>query len=82
MKDQLDKGKNPDEVCVDIKMTIIKEVGARWMVFLYDYFLNNPDICKNGFVKARSTEAITDPDSILSLKTEIKTDLIESCDND
>ena len=35
VKDQLESGKNPDEVCVDVKMTVIKEVGVRWLVSLY-----------------------------------------------
>ena len=39
VKDQLESGKNSDEVCVDVKMTVIKEVGAHWFISLYDYLL-------------------------------------------
>ena len=81
MKDQLESGKNPDEVCVDVKMTVIKEVGARWLVSLYDYLLNNPDICSNGFSKAGITLAIANPDNISSLPT-IATDPFIDCDTD
>jgi len=52
------------------------------MVSLYDYLLSNPDICKNGFIKAGIAEAITDPESISSLMTETITDPFEDCDSD
>ena len=81
VKDQLESGKNPDEVRVDVKMTVIKEVGARWLVSLYDYLLNNPDICSNGFAKAGITLAIANPDNISSLPT-IATDPFIDCDTD
>ena len=32
-------------------------------VSLYDYFLSNPDIIKNGFVEAGIAEAITNPEN-------------------
>ena len=44
-------------------MSVIKEVGAHWLVSLYDYFLSNPDIIKNGFVQAGIAEAITNPEN-------------------
>ena len=50
-------------------MTVIKEVGARWLLSQYDYLLNNPDICSKGFAKAGITVAIANPDNISSLPT-------------
>lgn len=50
--EQIDAGKSPDEVVVDMKLTVMKEVGAKWLVSMHDYFQGHPEICKNGFVKA------------------------------
>ena len=51
--EQIDAGKSPDEV--------MKEVGAKWLVSMHDYFQGHPKICKNGFVKAGIAEAISNP---------------------
>ena len=64
VKAELDTGKSPDSVNVDLKMSVIKEVGARWLVSLYDYFLSNPSIVRNGFVQAGIAEAISNPEKI------------------
>ena len=34
---------------VDMRLSIVKHVSAKWMVDLYDYFLAHPQIIKNGF---------------------------------
>ena len=34
---------------VDLKLSIMKPLGAKWMMKLYDYFKANPDIIVNGF---------------------------------
>ena len=64
VKAELDAGKSPDSVSVDLKMSVIKEVGARWLVSLYDYFLSNPSIVRNGFVQAGIAEAISNLEKI------------------
>ena len=64
VKAELDAGKSPDNVSVDLKMSIVKEVGARWLVSLYDYFMSNSSIIKNGFIQAGITEAISNPERI------------------
>ena len=62
--EQIDAGKSPDEVIVDMKLTVMKEVGAKWLVSMHDYFQGHPEICKNGFVKAGITEALSNPENI------------------
>ena len=56
--------KSPDEVVVDMRLTVMKEIGARWLVSMYDYFQSRPEICRNGFVKAGIVDAISNPDNI------------------
>lgn len=64
VKAELDAGKSPDNVSVDLKISIVKEVGAHWLVSLYDYFLSNPSTIKSGFIQAGITEAISNPEMI------------------
>ena len=60
----MDSGKSPDEVTVDLKLTIMKEIGARWLVSMYEYIQNKPEICRNGFRKTGIAEAMSSPESI------------------
>ena len=57
MTDQINAGKAPDEFLVDMKLTVMKEVGAQGL----DYIQGHLEICKIVFVKARITEAIANP---------------------
>ena len=49
--DQIIAQKDVDEEIqlVDMRMSIVKPVSAKWMMDLYDYFLAHPQIIKNGF---------------------------------
>ena len=40
---------------VDLSLAVVKPLGARWMMKLYDYMKQQPQIIKNGFVKAGIT---------------------------
>ena len=64
VKEQLEPGKSPDEVSVNVRMNVIKEIGVRWLVSLYDYLSSHPDISKNSLVQAGIAGAISNPDSI------------------
>ena len=37
---------------VDLRLSIVKPLGAAWMVSLYDYLKSKPDIIRNGFKEA------------------------------
>ena len=43
---------HPFTVPIDFKMAIVKPLGAKWMIKLYDYMNNYPEIITNGFHKA------------------------------
>ena len=34
---------------VDLRLTILKPLGAEWMIALHNYLKNNPAIIQNGF---------------------------------
>ena len=37
---------------VDLRLSIVKPLGAQWMVELYAYLKGKPDIIRNGFKEA------------------------------
>lgn len=50
VKEQLEEGKNITPV--DLTMSTMKPLGARWLVSLYDYLIANPAVVENGFKAA------------------------------
>ena len=50
VQDQLDEGEEISPV--DLKMSTMKPLGARWLVSLYDYLRENNSIIENGFKAA------------------------------
>ena len=47
---QLNEGKETEGV--DLKLSVIKPLGAKWMAAAHDHIKNNPDLVKNGFNEA------------------------------
>ena len=45
---------------VDLKLSIMMPIGAKWMVQLFDYFQARPEIISNGFSAAGITECLQD----------------------
>lgn len=45
---------------IDLRMSVVKPLGAKWMMKLYDYFKTHPEIIQNGFRGAGITEALSD----------------------
>ena len=57
--DQLSEGVGPDGLQpVDMRLIIMKPLGARWIVALYDYFKLHPNIIVNGFKGAGIAEML------------------------
>ena len=46
---QLQEGNESAPQPVDLRMSIVKPLGAKWMISLYDYMKSKPNIIKNGF---------------------------------
>lgn len=66
----------------------MKEVGAPWLVELYEYMSANPDIIVNGFVKSGMSKAMDriimpNSDEDLELQeSELESDVDECEDNE
>ena len=52
---QLQEGNESAPQPVDLRMSIVKPLGTKWMISLYDYMKPKPDIIKNGFRHAGIT---------------------------
>ena len=48
-----------ESIEVDMRATIMKELGAMWMTALYDHLCSHPEIVTNGFKEAGIVEALT-----------------------
>ena len=55
---QLDGG--GETVPIDLRLSVVKPLGAKWMVKLYDYLKSKPEIVQNGFKGAGITDCLTD----------------------
>ncbi len=55
--DQMEGGKSFTPV--DLKLSIVKPVGAKWLIKLYDYFKTKPEIIINGFKGAGISDFLT-----------------------
>ena len=43
---------------VDLRLSIVKPLGARWMLKVYDYLKSNPEIIRIGFKGAGITDLL------------------------
>ena len=43
---------------VDLKLSIVKPLGAQWMIKLYNHLKSHPEIIQNGFRAAGITECL------------------------
>ena len=55
---QISKGIAPKHVFVDLKISILKPIHAKWVIQYYDHICTNKDIVKNGGHRSGITKAI------------------------
>ena len=55
---QLDGGADVYAVDVKLQLSVLKPVHARWLISLYDYFRNQPELIIKGFEQAGISDAI------------------------
>ena len=55
---QIESGKNIEDLRVDTRLSIMKELEAIWIVSAYDYLRSNPSISINGFRAAGILDAM------------------------
>ena len=57
LRDQILDGKKAEPV--DLRMSVVKPLGARWMLKLYGYFKAHPEIIQNGFKASGITDGLS-----------------------
>ena len=55
---QLEEGKEPDDVKVDMRLSIMKPLGAKWITSAYDYLRSESGMVHGGFIEAGIVEAL------------------------
>ena len=55
---QIESGKSIQDVRVDTRLSIMKELEAKWIVSACDYLRSNPSIIVNGFKAAGIVDAV------------------------
>ena len=58
IEDQLEQGTAPEMLAtVDLRLSVMKPLGAKRLVAMFDYFCSHPDIIINGFRKTGIADA-------------------------
>ena len=58
MQAQISTGIAPESVFVDLKISILKPIRAKWVTQYCHYIRNDEDIVKNGWCSSGITKAI------------------------
>ena len=67
VQEQLLKGVNPHDIKVDVKLSTVKPLHAKWIIAMYNHLRNSKDIIINGFRKAHITQAVLESVSLINL---------------
>ena len=60
---QMDDGKQPEDIEVDMKLSVMKPLSARWIISAYESLRTEDGIVRGGFVKAGICEAMDEAES-------------------
>ena len=64
---QLERGVEPHDVKVDVKLSTIKPLHAGWIIDYYKHMQSYRSVIKSGFRKALITEAAMEAESLINL---------------
>ena len=56
--DQLNNGKQAEEIIVSTQLSRMKPIGVRWITAAYDYLRSKPEIIRAGFAKTGITQIL------------------------
>ena len=60
---QLEEGKEPEDVKVDTRLTIMKPLGAKQITSAYDYLRSESGIVRGGFIEAGIVQALDEDET-------------------
>ena len=64
---QLERGVEPHDVKVDVKLSTIKPLHAGWIIDYYKHMKSSRSVIKSGFRKALITEAAMEAEALIKL---------------
>lgn len=67
VQEQLRKGVNPHDIKVDVKLSTVKPLHAKWIIEMYHHLRNSKNIITNGFRKAHITDSVFESFSLVNL---------------
>ena len=65
--EQLGKGVTPHDVKVDVRLTNIKPLHAKWIIQTYHHLNSSKSLILPGFKKANITDAVNKANSLIHL---------------
>ena len=71
-------GFQADDIHVDTRMSVVKELSYRWILSAYDHIRSSSEIVKNGFKKAGITSAVENGIEALETAESIEEDPFNS----
>ena len=61
VQSQIEKGIQPDKASVDLRISVLKPLHAKWLVQFYDYMQSNKDIILKGWKRSGVSTALEEP---------------------
>ena len=58
VQSQIEKGIQPDKASVDLRISVLKPLHAKWLVQFYDYMQSNKDIILKGWKRSGVSTAL------------------------
>ena len=59
----MNDGKQPEDIEVDMKLSVMKSLSTRWIISAYDHLRNEGGVVRGRFVEAGICEAVDRPES-------------------
>ena len=59
----MNDGKQPEDIEVDMKLSVMKSLSTRWIISAYDYLRTRGGSVRGGFVEAGICEALDKPEN-------------------
>ena len=69
VQEKLQSGEELENITIDLRMSVMKELSAHWIVSACDHIRSHAEIITNGFKKAGIVDAIDHPDTIQVMST-------------
>ena len=67
VQEQIRKGVNAHDIKINVKLSIVKPLHAKWIIEMYNHLRNSKEIIINGFRKAHITQSVSESVRLVNL---------------